>query len=73
MLTLKEIRIADEERAKHRIYCKNCGHSQLLGKQEKVPCSHCRNYIFKDDAAEFKYRMKEKMIKVKKNDSNNNI
>lgn len=74
MLNFKEISILSGEQTKNKIRCKNCGHPQLLGKQDKVICKECGYWIFKDDETEFKYRMKEQRLKEKKkDDSNNNI
>jgi ribosomal protein S27AE len=74
MLTLKEVKKLSSIQTQNRKLCKNCGHSKLLGKQERVICGHCGHWIFKDDETEFKYRMKEQRLKEKKkDDSNNNI
>ena len=66
MLSLKEIKILSSEQTKNRILCKNCGHGKLLGKQDEVICDHCGNFIFKDDETEFKYRLRQNLIKQKK-------
>lgn len=50
---------AFNERQKAKKKCKNCGHTQLLGRQEKVVCDWCKHYIFKDDRVEFMYKLKE--------------
>lgn len=75
MLNYKEITILSGEQTRNKKRCKVCGHPQLLGKQDKVICKKCGNYIFKDDETEFKYRMKEQTIKQKKGNknANNNI
>ena len=65
MLSLKEIKILAEEQTKNRKLCKYCGHTKLLGKQEKVICDHCGHYVFKDDATEFNFRLKQNQIKEK--------
>jgi ribosomal protein S27E len=46
--------------------CKTCGHKQLVFKEDRVICSHCGNYIYKDNATEFKYKLKINQIKEKK-------
>ena len=44
---------------KYRCYC-SCGHSiNIPNKMEKVLCSHCGNYVFKDKKAEFEFRLRE--------------
>lgn len=70
MLSFNEIAILSGEQTKNRKLCKNCGHSKLLGLQEKVICDHCGHYIFKDKQAEFKYRMLERQTKRKRENSN---
>lgn len=52
-----------EVKARDTIYCQNCGHSLLIGSQEKVICNWRGYYVFKDKKAEFKYRLKEQLLK----------
>lgn len=52
-----------EARSQAKIYCQTCGHSLLIGKQDKVICDWCGHYVFKDKKAEFKYRLKEQLLK----------
>lgn len=66
MLTLKEIDKLNSDRTENRILCPNCGHSMLLGRKDKKICSNCGIYVFKDKTAEFHYRMREQMLKEKK-------
>ena len=65
MLSFKEIRILAEEQTQNRKLCKHCGHTKLLGNQDKVICDHCGHYVFKNDAIEFNYRLKQNRIKQK--------
>lgn len=53
----------EESIAKGKIYCTKCGHSLLMGTQDKAICDWCDHYVFKDKKAEFKYRLKEQMLK----------
>lgn len=48
--------------------CGKCGHTQFLGKQDKIICDWCKNYIFKNKKDEFMYRMglKNEMSNKKK-------
>lgn len=49
----------------------SCGHSVLIPqKQNKFICSWCGNYVFRTKEEEFKYRMKEKLLKEKRNEKN---
>ena len=68
MLNFKEIAILSGEQTKNRKLCKVCGHSKLLGLQNKAICNYCGNYIFKNEEEEFKYRLKEKIIRRKRNE-----
>lgn len=36
--------------------CK-CGHTQLLGTRDRVICSWCKHWIYKDKQTEFKYNI----------------
>ena len=48
--------------AKLRRHCKNCGHSVIFyenSKKEKRICTHCGNYIYKNDLIEFKEKLKK--------------
>lgn len=56
----------EKSRTKFKRYCK-CGHSIVFPKslkRDKVICTHCGRYIFKNDLLEFEYRIKEKSKKV---------
>lgn len=51
--------------AEHSTKCK-CGHSIVFpNKTDKVICSYCGNYVFKDKKVEFNYRLQEEMRKSK--------
>ena len=50
-----------EKLAKHKRYCKNCGHSQIVINVDKTICTWCGHYIFRDDKAEFEYKLKQKI------------
>ena len=45
-------------RTANKIKCK-CGHTQLLGNQDRVICDWCKHWIYKDKRTEFKYKLKE--------------
>ena len=48
-----------------RILC-NCGHSiNIPPHLDKVICSWCGNYVFRDKKTEFEYRMNEEMRRNK--------
>lgn len=50
---------AFDERQKAKRKCKHCGHTQLLGLQDKAICDWCKHWIYKDDRVEFMYKLKE--------------
>lgn len=70
MLSLKEITILSGVQTENRRKCQHCGHTRLLGFRDKVVCNHCGHYIFKDKQAEFNYRMRERMLKTRKEEEN---
>ena len=45
---------------KNKISCE-CGHKIFLYKKDKLICSWCGRYVFKNKRIEFKYRIKEKL------------
>lgn len=56
-LTFKDIEKLCEEKTASRIKCK-CGHSVTIpNRKNKIICSWCKNYVFRDDKEEFKYRL----------------
>ena len=66
-MTNKEIEKYHDEVQKAFISCPNCGHKVIIRKKEdKVLCSWCKNYVFKDKKSEFKYKIKQQM-KTNKN------
>ena len=65
MNDLKKMQILENDRARDKRYCK-CGHSVVFpktSKTDKMICSFCGKYIFKNDLLEFEYRIKEKFRK----------
>ena len=64
---LKDIQKLQDSATECRVLCSNCGHSMLLGNQEKMICYNCGDYVFKDKKTEFEYRTKEALYKKKVN------
>ena len=59
ILTDKEYKTLTDNYDKVKYMCK-CGHRVIIPyKVDKVLCSWCHNYVFKDKQVEFKYRLKE--------------
>ena len=55
-----------EEQQKAKITCE-CGHRVLMGtKKDRIICSWCKNYVYKDKATEFRYKMQERMLKERR-------
>ena len=42
----------------HCIKCEKCGHTIYIGNRDKVLCTSCGRYLFKDKKKEFDYRMR---------------
>lgn len=65
-LSLKEEQVLWEAKSKYRIKCK-CGHTvYIANKSGMCICSHCRKLAFKDKETEFKYRLKQNLLKEKR-------
>ncbi len=66
-LSRKEEQRLWEEKDKNKTTCK-CGHVNIImNKNGYHLCSWCKNYVFKDKQTEFEYRLKENLIKEKRN------
>lgn len=58
-----EIAKTSDKYINYRIKC-SCGHTVYIPNCiDKLLCSWCGRYVFKDSKAEFKYRLKEKLNK----------
>lgn len=61
ILTIEEYNRMTEEYNKVKYKCK-CGTKVIIPVYiDKQICRNCGNYVFKNKAEEFKYRVKEKM------------
>ena len=48
-----------DELSKYKVKCK-CGHTQILTNRfDRVLCSYCGNYIYRDKKTEFMYKLKD--------------
>ena len=57
-LSFDEIQKLHDEKTANRITCKNCGHTMnISASREKRICTHCGNYVFRQEKDEFKYRL----------------
>lgn len=66
-LTKEEQERFYKERDKYKRYCK-CGHYvYIANKSGLAECSWCHNNVFIDKQTEFKYRLKEKQIRERRN------
>lgn len=50
---------------KDRCICPNCGHTLLFNRPDKVICSWCKHYVFKNKKVEFEWRLKESINRNK--------
>jgi hydrogenase maturation factor HypF (carbamoyltransferase family) len=62
LLSEKELKKIHESQEEYKITC-SCGTKTVLVDADKTICRGCHNYVFKDKETEFKYRLKEKMLK----------
>ena len=66
-LTNKELILINEDYLQHTVKCK-CGHSVvIMNKNGVAECRYCHNNVFKDKKTEFEYRMKQNLIKERRN------
>lgn len=63
MKSFKEMTKLQNEIVRSRTLCPTCGHSIMLGRKNKIICTHCGKYVFKTKEEEFKYRIKEQLNK----------
>lgn len=54
--------ILENNRNKHKVTC-SCGTKTILYNVDRKICRGCHHYVFKNKEAEFKFRLKEKMMK----------
>ena len=50
-----------------KVKCPTCGHSVLIYKTDRVICDWCNHWVYRNDKARFKFKMKEEMIKNARN------
>ena len=61
-LSKKDDRLLDSIRdASYK--CKRCNKTVVINKQDRALCPDCGHWVYKTDALEFKYKIKEAMIK----------
>ena len=61
-LTFKEVETLHQYFQDNKITCK-CGHRVYVGNKEKIVCSWCGNYVYRDKLTEFKENLKKEMRK----------
>jgi len=49
--------------SKDKVKCENCGHTMIMSKVDRMICSHCGYWVYRNEQAKFKYKIKEVMIK----------
>jgi len=70
MITLKEVDKKNNALTPFKKLCRNCGHSVIIIELDRIICTHCGKWIYKDDKTEFMYKMREE---IKKNGSKKNV
>lgn len=48
-------------------YICKCGKRVLISKQDRALCSECGHWVYKTPELEFKYKLKENLIKERRN------
>lgn len=64
MNDFKKMLLIEKDRSKYKRYCSYCGHSIVYTpscKSDKVICTHCRNFIYRNDKIEFEEKLKKAM------------
>ena len=65
-LTKKEFDRLSENLNQDKYQCKRCGRKMIITERlDKIPCSWCGYYIFKNDKDEFAYRINERLRNIK--------
>lgn len=68
VLSTEEYKRMTNEYDKVKYLCK-CGHRVIIPRWvDKQLCNWCHCYVFKDKKAEYKYRMREELLKRKSGD-----
>ena len=66
MASNKDIIKLMEEQQKSKITCP-CGHRVLIStRKDRMICSWCKNYVYKDKATEFRYKMRENVLRERR-------
>lgn len=47
------------------IYCEGCGHSMYFKSNYPVPCNYCGTLVYPSKRSEFRYKLKNKIVKNK--------
>lgn len=56
----------DDERANFKVKCKHCGHTMTMIDVDRTICNWCGYWIYRTPEIEFKYKLKENIIKTKR-------
>ena len=63
-LSFKEIKIYTSKVGELKVQCKKCGHKEIFPYNiDRKLCTYCGNYIYKNEQAEFKYKIRSVMKK----------
>ena len=61
-MTLKELDKLYNRLQDHKVKC-TCSHTlNLPYKNDRVCCTHCGHWVYKDEKTEFKYKMREMLL-----------
>lgn len=60
----EEYRRKEKLEKQNKRVCKHCGHKQTIHSEKgKRLCTECGHWVFRNDKAEFEFRMNEKLKK----------
>ena len=67
---MKDFKLSNEKSKFHR-HCEYCGHtiSFYFFEKDRKCCDHCGKYNYRNDFIKFKYKLKEKGLKIEKCES----
>lgn len=57
---LSDIRKLDNEMAQLKVKCE-CSHTMVMINVDRMICSWCGYWVYKDDKAKFKYKMRKEL------------
>lgn len=60
----EKVKKIEKERSNYKVTCK-CGHVVVLARADRVLCTHCGYWVYKDEKTRFKYELERMMKNVR--------